>query len=85
MAKMLYEHHFAEDDVHDPDDAAVGFEELSGAARARTAQAELAAPKSANGGFKLAYKLMTTSLHLHAKVLYVVTRPLWEWYAQQVK
>ena len=70
---------------HDPDDSGVAFDNLEAAARAKTPQAELAQLKAANGGFKLAYRLMTSQLYDYAKVLYTVTKPLWNWYSDQVK
>ena len=33
----------------------------------------------------MAYKLMTTQLYEHCKVLYTVTKPLWNWYTDQVQ
>ena len=84
VAKMLYEHHLG-DEVEDPDDAAVGFEDLEKVARAKTPRAELSALASAQGGIKLAYKLMTSALFTHAKIMAVVLRPLWSWYSGHVK
>ena len=41
--------------------------------------------KAANGGFRLAYQLMSSDLYTYSKVLYIVLRPLWSWYVDQVK
>ena len=71
---MILAHHL-DGSVVDPDEAAVGFDDLEGAARAKTPQAELAALKAANGGFKLAFKLMSSGLYEHAKILYKITEP----------
>ena len=46
-------------------------------------QAQLAQMKAANGGFRLAYQLMSSELYVYSKVLYVVLQPLWNWYADQ--
>ena len=63
----------------------MAFDDLLGAAQAKTPQAELVALKAANGGLRLAYRLMTTKLWQHAKILYIVTRACWSWYSRQVK
>ena len=68
VAKMILAQHL-DGSVVDPDEAAVGFDDLEGAARAKTPQAELAALKAANGGFKLAFKLMSSGLYEHAEIL----------------
>jgi hypothetical protein len=83
IGKMLLEFHL--EGVRDPDEHPVAFDDLLGAARAKTPQAELAKLKAANGGLRLAYRLMTTKLWQYAKILYVVTRPCWSWYSAQVK
>ncbi len=83
ISKMLLEFH--QEDIPDPDEHPVAFDDLLGAARAKTPQAELAALKAANGGLRLAYRLMTTKLWQHAKILYIVTRVCWSWYSRQVK
>ena len=62
--------------MRDPDEHPVAFDDLLGAAQAKTPQAELVALKAANGGLRLAYRLMTTKLWQHAKILYIVTRGL---------
>ena len=71
--------------MRDPDEHPVAAGDLLGASRAKTPQAELAALKAANGGLRLAYRLMTTKLWQHAKILYIVTRACWSWYTRQVK
>ena len=81
---MLWEFH-PEEGMQDPDEHPVAFDDLLGASRAKTPQAELAALKAANGGLRLAYRLMTTKLWQHAKILYIVTRACWSWYTRQVK
>ena len=68
----------------DPDETGIPFDELQAAAKAKTPQAQLAQLKSVNGGFKLAYKLMTTQLYDYCKILYTITKPLWNWYTDQV-
>ena len=80
---MLLEFHV--DGLRDPDDNPVAFDDLLGAARAKTPQAELSALKAANGGLRLAYRLMSTKLWQYAKILFVVTRACWTWYDKQVK
>ena len=83
ISKMLLEFH--QEGMQDPDEHPVAFDDLLGASRAKTPQAELAALKAANGGLRLAYRLMTTKLWQHAKILYIVTRACWSWYSRQVK
>ena len=98
IQKMLLEHHLqpcgpcssagsdesGKAGLCDPDDCNTAFDDLEGAANAKTPQAQLAAVKAVNGGFRLAYQLMSSDLYLYSKVLYVVLRPLWSWYADQV-
>ena len=72
-------------DMDDPDEALVAFSDVLRAATAKTPQAELAQLKAANGGLRLALRLMTTELWTHAKILYIATRACWSWYAKQVK
>ena len=81
--KMLYEHHLR--NLQDPDEDLVSFDDLESCARAKTPYEELSLLKASNGGLRLAYTLMTHKLWLHAKVLYVVSRPTWSWYAREVK
>ena len=83
ISKMLLEFH--QEGMRDPDEHPIAFDDLLGAARAKTPQAELAALKAVNGGLRLAYRLMTTKLWQHAKILYVVARVCWSWYSRQVK
>ena len=68
----------------DPDETGVAFDDLQAAAAAKTPQAQLAQLKAANGGLKLAYRLMTTQLYDHCKMLFTITKPLWNWYTDQV-
>ena len=56
ISKMLLEFH--QEGMQDPDEHPVAFDDLLGASRAKTPQAELAALKAANGGLRLAYRLM---------------------------
>ena len=81
--KMLYEHHLREE--RDPDDDPVAFDNLDAAAKAKTPYAELCQLKAANGGLRLAYKLMTHQLWEHAKILFIATRPCWTWYSLEVQ
>jgi len=83
VSKMLLEHYL--EDMSDPDENPVAFDDLLGASRAKTPQAELARLKAANGGLRLAYRLMSTSLWQYAKILFVATRGCWTWYCKQVK
>ena len=83
VSKMLLEHYLG--DSSDPDESPVAFDDLLGASKAKTPQAELARLKAANGGLRLAYRLMSSALWLYAKMLFVVTRACWTWYCQQVK
>ena len=46
---------------------------------------ELSKLKECMKGFKLAYHLMTEDLFNHAKILYLVTQPMWSWHARQVE
>ena len=94
IQKMLLEHHLDagpcasaghDGQIRDPDDCATAFDDLQGAARAKTPQAQLAQLKAANGGFRLAYGLMSSDLYTYSKVLYTVLRPLWSWYVDQVE
>lgn len=85
--KMLFEHHL--DNPIDPD-IACSFDGdraalENNAGKAKTPAAELAALKSASGGISLAYKLMSSSLQHHTKLLYTATQPCWTWYTNQVK
>ena len=45
---------------------------------------ELNMLKKMCGGFKLAYKLMTEELYDNCKLLASITRPLWNWYTDQI-
>ena len=83
ISKMRLEFH--QEGMQDPDEHPVAFDDLLGALRAKTPQAELAALKAANGGLRLAYRLMTTKLWQHAQILYIVTRACWSWYTRQVE
>ena len=83
ISKMLLEFH--QEGMQDPDEHPVAFDDLLAASRAKTPQAELAALKAANGGLRLVYRLMTTKLWQHAKILYIVTRACWSWCSRQVK
>ena len=86
--KMLLEHHLG--NATDPDlDVTNTFDidraALAAAGKTPTPAAELAALKSIAGGMPLAFKLMSSSLQEHVKILYTVTNPCWDWYADQVK
>ena len=83
ISKMLLEFH--QEGMQDPDEHQFAFADLLGASRAKTPQAELAALKAANGGLRLAYRLMATKLWQHTKILCTVTRACWSWYTRQVK
>ena len=83
IMKMVLEDQYK--DMDDPDEALVAFSDVLRAATAKTPQAELAQLKAANGGLRLALRLMTTELWTHAKILYIATRACWSWYAKQVK
>ena len=52
--------------------------------RAPEPRAELQAVKSANCGLHLAYKLMSSALQPHVKILFKCTQPCWTWYANEV-
>ena len=80
---MFLEHHL--EGLPDPDEENVAFDDLLGAARAHTPQAQLARLKQNNGGLRLAYILMSTQLWQYAKILQVVTKACWSWYSKQVK
>ena len=56
-----------------------------GQPKRKTQQAQLALLKVTNGGFRLAYQLMSSDLYTYSKVLYIVLRPLWSWYVDQVE
>ena len=90
-AEMILEDHLdvgspcASAGLVDPDESRVAFDDLLAAAAAKTPQAQLSQLKAANGGLRLAYKLMTTQLYDYCKALFVVTKPLWNWYADQVR
>ena len=58
-----------------PDECGAAFDDLLAAAHAKTPQAEMTRLKSANGGFRLAYQLMSSQLHQYSKVLATATRP----------
>lgn len=79
--KMLFEFHIDEEDP----DMGVPFDDLRAAASARTQQQQFARLKSTAGGLKLCYLLMTSMLLRFCKVMYVVSQPIWTWYADQVK
>ena len=74
----------AYNDVPDPDLDSTSFEEIQSVGRAKTAAGQLAAMRKLGGGLKLAYKLMTTALQEHSKILQTVTRSCWTWYTKQV-
>ena len=81
--RCFFEHHL--DASVDPNEEdTFDCEHLDDAAKAKTPAAELAAMKAASGGIRLAYKLMSSSLQCHIKILYVATQQLWTWYADQV-
>ena len=50
-----------------------------------TPQAELAAMKKVDGGINLAFKLMSTALRDHCRILLVASKACWDWYTDQVK
>ena len=84
--KMLFEHHL--DNPVDPDEIDtfdVDRAGLDNVAKAKTAAQELSELKSTSGGLKLAYKLMSASLILHVKILYICSQPIWSWYTEQVE
>ena len=83
VGKMILGATFNE--VQDPDIDATSFDDISSVGRAKSAAAELAAMRKLGGGLKLAYKVSTTDLLEHAKVLQVVTRSCWTWYTNQVR
>ena len=83
ISKMLLEQYL--ENMPDPDENPVAFDDLLGASRAKTPQAELSRLKAANGGLRLAYQLMSTLLWQYAKILFVVTRACWTRYSRQVK
>ncbi len=83
IMRMVLEDQF--DDVMDPDQAEVAFSDVRAAAKSKTPQAELAALKAANGGLRLALRLMSFDLWVHCKILSIVTRPCWTWYVLHVK
>ena len=83
IMRMVLEDQF--DDILDPDEAEIAFSNLLGAAKAKTPQAELSALKAANGGLRLALRLMSFELWVHCKILFTVTRACWSWYVWQVK
>ena len=83
---MLFGHHLQ--NVSDPDLADtfdVDSEAVVVAGKAPTPAAELQALKSISGGIALAYKLMSSSLHQHVQILYIVSKPCWDWYTDQVQ
>ena len=80
--KMLFEHHLECGEL-DPD-LADAFNGLVAAGEAPTPAAQLAALKNISGGLSLAYKLMSSALQAHTKILYAVTKPCWDWYTAQV-
>jgi hypothetical protein len=55
------------------------------AGKQATPQAELAAMKQVDGGINLAYKLMSTALRDHCRVLLIASKACWDWYTDQVK
>jgi hypothetical protein len=81
--KMLFEHHLDSGQL-DPD-LADAFDGLVAAGEAATPAAQLAALKNTSGGLSLAYKLMSSSLQAHTKILYYVAKPCWDWYVAQVE
>ena len=69
------------------DDAAERDKRLLGKAASQKVldpRRELSLMKETLGGFKLAYHLMTHDLFWHVKILYMTTKPLWEWYVHEV-
>ena len=74
---MVLEHHLLQQGggLEDPDDSRVAFDDLQKAAKAPTPQAELSRLRSAGGGLRPAYKLMSADLLVHCKLVYIVTQP----------
>ena len=91
VQKMILEDHLgvgspcASAGLVDPDESDIPFDDLLAASKAKTPQAQLAQLKAVNGGLRLAYKLMTSQLYDHCRLLYTVTKPLWNWYTDQVQ
>jgi len=84
--KMLFEHHLG--NQPDPDDMSTfntDRDSIIAAGRAVNPRAELAALKNASGGLALAYKLMSSDLQVHVKILYTAAQACWDWYTDQVK
>ena len=85
--KMLFEHHLG--NPMDPDQAYTFDADRAALAdasnKAKTPAEELSALKSATGGITLAYKLMSSGLQRHTKILYTVSQPCWTWYTNQVE
>ncbi len=69
----------------DPDLDAVAFDDLEARRSAKSVAADLSKLRRASGGLPLAYRLMSSQLLECVRVMYVVTRGCWTWYADEVK
>ena len=83
VGEMILEGTFK--DVPDPDLDATSFGDIRKVGQSKSAAAQLAEMRRLGGGLKLAYRLMTTQLLECAKILQVVTRSSWTWYAHPNK
>lgn len=63
----------------------VAFDDLQKAAQAGTPAQELARLKKCGGGLSLCYRLMDSRLVVLCKILFVVQKGCWSWYAYQIK
>ena len=65
--------------VPDPDAAAIAFDDLNAAAKAKTAYAQLQKLREDGGGLKLAYELSSHGMLKMCVIIAEVTRPCWNW------
>lgn len=80
ILKMLLEFH-----LEDATEDSVPFTALKEAAEAKTPQEQLSRLRSAVGGLRLCHAVMTDGLLVFAKILYVVSKATWTWYASEVQ
>jgi hypothetical protein len=82
-SRMIYEHHLGTA-AADPDTLSAGIFDIHSAGKQVSAQAELSALKKISGGINLAYKLMSSDLRDHVRILSRCTKASWDFYTWHV-
>ena len=81
-SKMLYEHYLG--NVDDPNDSTIDFDCLQKASNAKSAAGHMRSLKAATGGMPLAYSLMSDTLLLVVKIMYIASVNCWSYYTWMV-